>query len=274
MSGYKLHIINFDFYGGDVNAFLLETDRYVILIDTSVASARETVRKALNGAKLAGKTLLLLNTHAHWDHAALNGYLKEQYGAVICGHPGALELCDKDRQYQIVYGPYLHALPGESTVYWDEFAFPAPPEKFFRGGEVIEDEGFRLRVLDTPGHSADSLSYFEEYSGVLFAGDAVQENGFDGNSPYYCDAKAYLRSVSTLAELQPTAVLCGHGMVQGARASGEFLGRSVEIWHEIDRAVDAAAGQSLQQAATEIAERFGWNYSMHILTTVAAHREK
>ena len=88
MSGFKLQTINYDFYGGDVNAFVLETEHFVFLIDSAVKSAKTSIRKALKETALDRKRLIVLNTHAHWDHASLNGFLKEQYGATVLGHPG------------------------------------------------------------------------------------------------------------------------------------------------------------------------------------------
>lgn len=277
MSGFKLHIINFDFYGGDVNAFVLETEHFVFLIDNAVGSAKSTIRKVLKGTALDRKKLMVLNTHAHWDHASLNGFLKEQYGATILGHPKALELCDKEQQYEIVYRRYADYCPAESSVYWDEFAYPAPPDSFLHGGECFEDDGFRLRVIHTPGHSADSLSFFEENSKLLFAGDAVQGNGFDGNAPYYCDAEGYITSLEKLLPLKPKSVFCGHGMVQGEAEADAFLRLSVEKFEAIDATVHAAAEAAVPDAqlvstlAADLAKRFGYPETMHIYTTVKAH---
>ena len=280
MSGFKLQIINFDFYGGDVNAFVLETEHFVFLIDNAVGSAKTTIRKALKGTALDRKKLMVLNTHAHWDHSSLNGYLKEQYGATILGHPKALELCDKEKQYEVVYNRYADFRPSESSVYWEEFAYPAAPDSFLHGGECIEDDGFKLHVIYTPGHSDDALSFYEENSGLLFAGDAVQGNGFDGNSPYYCDAEAYITSLQKLLPLKPKSIFCGHGMVQGEAEADAFLKLSVEKFEAIDNAIreelkKAEPGAQLFPGlATDLAKKFGYPDSMHILTTAKAHVDR
>lgn len=275
MSGFKLQTINFDFYGGDVNAFVLETEHFVFLIDDAVKSAKAAIRKALKETALDRKKLMVLNTHAHWDHSSLNGWLKEQYGATILGHPKAVELCDKERQYEVVYRRYADFCPAESSVYWDEFAYPAPPDSFLRGGECFEDDGFRLKVIHTPGHSADSLSFFEETTGLLFVGDAVQGNGFDGNAPYYCDAESYITSLEKLLPLMPQSIFCGHGMVRGEAESDAFLKLSVEKFGMVDQAVRTALKTAeLPELGAELAKRFGYPETMHIYTTVKAHAER
>ena len=273
MSGFKLQIINYDFYGGDVNSFVLETEHFVFLIDSAVNSARTAIRKALKETALDRKKLMVLNTHAHWDHASLNGYLKERYGAIILGHPKALELCDKEKQYDVIYRRY----GSESSVYWDEFAYPAQPDSFLYGGECFEDDGFKLHVIPTPGHSDDSLSFFEENSGLLFVGDAVQGSGFDGNAPFYCDAQAYITSIRKLMALNPKSVFCGHGMVQGEADAAAFLKLSAETFETIDNAVRAAVevaapGEKLFPAlAEDLAQQFGYPKSMHVFSTAKAH---
>lgn len=277
MFGFKLQTVNFDFYGGDVNAFALQTDHFVFLIDSAVGSAKDTICEVLKEITSDRKKLIVLNTHAHWDHASLNGFLKEQYGATILGHPKALELCEKEQQYEIVYRRYADYCPAESSVYWDEFAYPARPDSFLHGGECFEDDGFRLKVIHTPGHSADSLSFFEENTGLLFVGDAVQGSGFDGNAPYYCDAEGYITSLQKLLPLKPKSIFCGHGMVRGEEESKAFLKLSVEKFEAIDAAVRAGVEATASDTklvstlAADIAKRFDYPETMHIYTTVKAH---
>jgi glyoxylase-like metal-dependent hydrolase (beta-lactamase superfamily II) len=45
-----------------------------------------------------------------------------------------------------------------------------------RGGETLAFEGFALRVLHLPGHTAGHICLFDEASGVLFSGDTLLLN--------------------------------------------------------------------------------------------------
>ena len=277
MSGFKLQIINHDLYGTYANVFVLETEHFVFLIDNAVNNAKDAVCNALKATDLDHKKLIALNTHAHWDHTSLNGYLKEQFGATILGHPKAMELCDREKQYELVYGRYSGFFPGKGTAYWEEFEYPAAPDGFLCGGECFEDDGFKLNVIATPGHSDDSLSFFEENTGLLFVGDAVQGNGFDGNAPYYCNAGDYITSLKKLLLLKPQSVFCGHGMVQGETESDAYLKLSIETFETIDAAVCAAVKAAAPDAqlfpalATDLAKQLGYPDTMHIHSTVDAH---
>jgi glyoxylase-like metal-dependent hydrolase (beta-lactamase superfamily II) len=41
------------------------------------------------------------------------------------------------------------------------------------GGDTVDEAGFTLRVIETPGHTVDGISYYQPEAGVLFCGDTV-----------------------------------------------------------------------------------------------------
>lgn len=275
---FHFHPIRFNFYGGDVNSFALETNRSVYLIDSSVGSAKAFLIKHLSDAQADIKKLTVLNTHYHWDHASLNGFLKKQYHAEIFAHNRSVSLCDKETQYQIVYGEYQSLHPHAESIhdlYFEEFSFPSLPDFFLQGGEIIEDDGLKLHVLVTPGHTEDSLSFYEETSGMLFVGDAVQGEGFDGNAPFYRDAKAYYESLRKLADLHPKKIFCGHGTVEGETQCAAFLQKSFEWFDRISEATNNALNHDSDISALELssalAQQFHYPNSVHIYTTAKAH---
>jgi glyoxylase-like metal-dependent hydrolase (beta-lactamase superfamily II) len=79
-----------------------------------------------------------------------------------------------------------------------------------------------LNVVPSPGHSPDSVSYFDDRSGALICGDAFQTRGgvaVAGDSrwlfPFVAMATwsrpTALASAKRLAELRPAALMPGHG---------------------------------------------------------------
>ncbi|WP_432507090.1 MBL fold metallo-hydrolase [Kineococcus arenarius] len=98
----------------------------------------------------------------------------------------------------------------------DAFAAAAGPARVLRAadaadGEVLEVEGLELRVLRTPGHTADSVSLLVAGEGSLLTGDTVLGRGStvlaaDG------DLGAHLASLRRLLALEGVGVLLpGHG---------------------------------------------------------------
>jgi glyoxylase-like metal-dependent hydrolase (beta-lactamase superfamily II) len=84
----------------------------------------------------------------------------------------------------------------------------------FAGGEVITAAGCDLRVIATPGHSADSVSLLLPADGALFTGDTVLGRGTtviaqDGNLGDYLRTLGQLRELADVHRL--LLLLPGHG---------------------------------------------------------------
>ena len=82
------------------------------------------------------------------------------------------------------------------------------------GGDVITAAGCELRVVATPGHSADSVSLLLPADGALFTGDTVLGRGTtviarDGNLGDYLRSLDQLRALAEATQLR--LLLPGHG---------------------------------------------------------------
>jgi glyoxylase-like metal-dependent hydrolase (beta-lactamase superfamily II) len=282
MNGYHLHTVRFDLCGGDVLSYVLETERMVLVIDTAVGGAMEMLDAAVEEAVgHTHKPLLVLNTHGHWDHVSLNEHLRQKYHALIAAPEASRQMMgDREFQFRALYGKFLSQMPyGEDirTLYQQEFVSASAPDLCLSGGELLQDDGFRLRVLPTPGHSLDSVSFYEESTGYLFAGDAVQGNGFDGNAPFYCDAAAYLESLHSLRKLCVRSIFCGHGTFEGDAEAAAQLETSFATFQRIDDVLKRELEgtelccQSLRQLSATLSQEFGWADSIHMMTTADAH---
>lgn len=86
-----------------------------------------------------------------------------------------------------------------------------------READVIDIEGWPLRVVVTPGHSSDSVCFVNEIDSVLLTGDTVLGRGTtlvaypDGSVREYLDSLGDLRRV--VEEYALTVLLPGHGPV-------------------------------------------------------------
>ena len=83
------------------------------------------------------------------------------------------------------------------------------------GGDVLELSGVEIRVVATPGHSSDSLSFYLPQDDSLLTGDTVLGRGTtvvaypDGTLVEYLDSLHRLREL--IAESDLTMILPGHG---------------------------------------------------------------
>lgn len=121
-------------------------------------------------------------THAHPDHAAGASAAAEALGAPLAASEDTL------RRLRLIGRPLQD---GDDVV--------------VNGGESF------LRVLDTPGHSADSLSYLWLPSRRLFTGDLVLGEGTSVVAHPDGSVGAYLTSLAKLVALRPAQILPGHG---------------------------------------------------------------
>ena len=173
-----------------------------------------------------GPVRAILLTHGHVDHSEGAAALHELTGAPV----RALDP--------------THRLGSEGLV----------------EGDVVPGAGIELRVLATPGHSADSLSFllFGDVPGAsgtdpaaVLTGDTILGRGTtvvafpDGRLADYLD------SLRRLAELPAgLAVLPGHGpeLADARAAAGYYLSHRAERLEQV-RAALAAAGVGPREAS-------------------------
>ncbi|MGY1750273.1 MBL fold metallo-hydrolase [Modestobacter sp. SYSU DS0511] len=85
-----------------------------------------------------------------------------------------------------------------------------PRGRVLAPGERLRLAGTTLRVVPTPGHTADHLA-FRLDSGAVLVGDAVLGRGTSVVTHPEGDVLAYLMSLRRLHDLGPAALYCGHG---------------------------------------------------------------
>ena len=84
-------------------------------------------------------------------------------------------------------------------------------------GDVVEVDGLEVRVIGTPGHTADSLSFLLPAEGALLTGDTVLGRGTtvvahpDGQLGAYLDSLDRLHALAETA--QARTIWPGHGPV-------------------------------------------------------------
>jgi len=168
---------------GFVSAYVLLRGNEAAIVDTGQADSAPAILEGLAavGATWSDVAHVVL-THNHGDHV------------------GGL-------------ADVLEAAPG-ATVYAGEadlgrILTSATVQAVGDGDEVLG-----LGVVNTPGHTAGSISLFDTETGILVAGDAI--NGDNGaltgaNPSFSADMEAATASIGVLASLEPRIAAFGHG---------------------------------------------------------------
>lgn len=148
-----------------VRCFLFEGNRQALLVDSS--TSRADLRSIVGS--LTKLPVMLVNTHTDHDHIFAN----HQFGPA---HMHPAEYCFY-RQVSRDNGPVLPL--------W--------------GGDVIDLDGRRFQVIETPGHTPGSIALLDEANRILVGGDGIQDGTIYMFGPQR-DITAYLHSLEKLQD--------------------------------------------------------------------------
>jgi glyoxylase-like metal-dependent hydrolase (beta-lactamase superfamily II) len=179
------------------------------------------------GVAGVGKVTLVLISHRHGDHTDGIDKLVERTGAVV----------------RSVGSGFLRGLGGPLT-----------------DGEVIDAAGLRIKVLATPGHTADSVSFVLD-DAVLTA-DTVLGRGTTVIDAEDGSLAEYLESLNRLRGLGRRTVLPGHGpdLADLEAVTSMYLAHREERLDQVRGALrtlgdDATVRQIVEHVYTDVDEK-------------------
>lgn len=194
----NIYVFTSDLYA-QVNAGAIVTDAGVILVDTFPfpVESRE-ILAFVNWACPAGVRYVIL-THYHADHT-YGAYLFPQ--ADIVAHARCRDLLIQ------VGMPALEAVKADEPGL-EEVVLRLPDITFDEAEMGLQLAGKVLRLIHTPGHTADSVMVYVENDRVLFAADTIMPvpSIVDG------DIELFRASLRKVTELPVDNIVQGHGEV-------------------------------------------------------------
>jgi glyoxylase-like metal-dependent hydrolase (beta-lactamase superfamily II) len=103
----------------------------------------------------------VLETHAHADHLSAAGVVSDATGAEVAIGRG---ICAVQENFARIY--HLPELPRDGRQF----------DRLLQEGDEIDFGGERIRVMETPGHTSDSLTYV--VGDAAFIGDTLFSPGY------------------------------------------------------------------------------------------------
>ncbi len=187
-----------------VDAFIIVTARYVILVDTLINPATARAMLALAREHLTGtRTLLVINTHADWDHCWGNQLFvgPEAPAPIIASRRCAERLRSAAATRRL--GQMQANEPGR----FDDVQIVSPT-LFCDDRLTIDGGDLTLELFLTPGHTPDHLAIHLPEIATLLAGDAAEfPFPFAGSADTLPQLRA---SLQRMLALQPAATLYCH----------------------------------------------------------------
>jgi glyoxylase-like metal-dependent hydrolase (beta-lactamase superfamily II) len=138
----------------------------------------------------------ILVTHTHRDHTGAVRALAAATGAPVAG-------CAPHRPGTTIAGPATALDVGAAIDY--------VPDRILAEGEAIEGDGWSLRAVATPGHTATHLAFALPQEQALFPGDHVMAWSTTIVAPPDGEMAAYMASLAKLAGRADAIYYPGHG---------------------------------------------------------------
>lgn len=126
--------------GERVRSFLIIGEEKAAMID----SGNGLVNFELELPKLTDKPIVLINTHGDNDHTARNELFELRY------------------IHEADYAKLRQKRTDENEKY-----------NFVKDGDVFDLGGYKLQVIETPGHTAGSICLYDEEHKIMFGGDTL-----------------------------------------------------------------------------------------------------
>jgi glyoxylase-like metal-dependent hydrolase (beta-lactamase superfamily II) len=189
---------------------------------------------------------LLFLTHVHFDHCGAAGFLKQswpqlkiaasQSAADIIGRPNALKTISNLNAAAMDW--VEKAAPGLSAK---EPFQPFAVDLILADGDRIElPGGLTVQVLETPGHTWDSLSSYSPEKKLLVAGEAVGCTSPSGflSTEFLVDFDLYIQTIERLARLKVDILCQSHHQVFTGESARTVLQRSIPAALEFKKRVE------------------------------------
>lgn len=162
---------------------------------------------------------IIVNTHLHMDHCGANEAFKKLSGAKVALHPVQKE------NYQLVVIDGARLFGMEPTEFTEDYILDDSP---------LSNDGMELEMIVSPGHSPESVCFYNRKDKVLVCGDVLFEMNTGRVDLPGGNAGDLKKSIEALYLLDIEYLLPGHmGIVSGAEkvvSNFDFIRSNVFAW--------------------------------------------
>lgn len=188
----------------ETHCYLLIGEKYSALIDTGlgVSDIKSVV------AELTELPVIVLTTHAHWDHIGGHKFFKN-----IAVHENEREWLSK--KFPLPLSVVKSNLLKFPCDFPNDFKienyriFQGEPQIIFRDSDIFDLGNRKIEVIHTPGHSPGHCCFYEMEMRYLYSGDLIYEGKLDCFYPT-TDPLSFYNSVKKVSGYDIVKILPGH----------------------------------------------------------------
>lgn len=210
----KLHEINL----GHSKAFLIESKNGLILVDTGLPNSEKKIIAYINSiGKSVSDIKYILLTHSHIDHFGSAYALQKMSNAHIGIHENGIPYVDGTKGLLMPVSnskSFKNKFVVRMLPLLAKFMKPKyiKPDMKLKEGVFPKEMGINAKIIETPGHTKDSISIYLIDSNTVLVGDLLQ--GTDKrleSPPFFEDYISLVNSINKIKELKPDLVCVSHG---------------------------------------------------------------
>lgn len=192
---------------GMVNCFIIAGERGSVLVDTAVVRYRDMLLQTAKRENVK----LIFHTHGHVDHIGNTATLMEQLSVPCAMHEADAETVKNPKAWVYHANTFLGKMIVASTASSKMYHAPQfSVERFFEGGETLEEFGMDAKVVALPGHTRGSLGILVDGKDFI-VGDAMFNVLNPPPARLYEELSPMMESVDEIKNSGCETIYPGHG---------------------------------------------------------------
>ncbi|MBL7160083.1 MAG: MBL fold metallo-hydrolase [Candidatus Aenigmarchaeota archaeon] len=195
-----IFLIKEKLYKESANLYLIKGNKFDLLIDTGTGIWN--LKKEIQ--KITKNKILVVNTHAHFDHCGGNYQFKNI--AIHKIENTFLKKPDKENTASFLFEKSDIKAPIPIKEYKVKYS---KASKILSNAKEIDLGNKKIKVIHTPGHSPGSICMYNKEKQILFSGDLIYNGKLLFNLSH-SNKKRYIKSLKKISKLKIKKVFPGH----------------------------------------------------------------
>ncbi|MHA1306841.1 MAG: MBL fold metallo-hydrolase [Candidatus Heimdallarchaeota archaeon] len=185
----------------------IELPTKIIMIDTGTNLRKVKIFKETLEKQTGKKIEVVINTHYHGDHFIGNQFFKD--ARIISSEPTKTRIESNTKEWTSD-DIKRHSKSIDDPLALEELVL-TPPNEYFTGQIELEDEGVKVIVKQTGGHTdGSSYVYCPDYK-VLFAGDNLFVTSYPWGGEESANPDDWMKAFKEYLSLSVEHIIPGHG---------------------------------------------------------------